>query len=103
MISNVKREFMYEISSSRFMDIDDLYKKKEKIKENFALFDDVTKEMYKWYFFYQLCLIRDNKVKSEMWYYVCGENNEEMLDIRYNAFCDKREKLMKRNIKKTNI
>ena len=92
MINNIKILFMKDIEDARFMGIDDLFIRKDKIRRSFAMFDMPTKEIYKWYFFYQLCLIKD-PLKSEIWEYVCGKDNKQFVEYEYEAFCERRDRL----------
>lgn len=92
MENNLIKEFMNEINDMRFIGIDDLFVKKTEVRHKFRELSDEYKELYKWYFFYQLCLLK-NPLKSNMWNYVIGENNAIVLDEAYNSFCDRREKM----------
>ena len=92
MINDVKRVFMYEISNCRFMNVDDLFVRKESIRKEFAMFEQSTKEIYKWYFFYQLCLVK-NPLKSAIWEYICGKNNSKEVEQEYAIFCERRDRL----------
>lgn len=92
MENSLIHEFMEQISDMRFLNVDDLFIKKTEIRHRFRELDKEQQEMYKWYFFYQLCLLK-NPLKSTMWNYVIGENNAIDLDIAYNSFCIRREKL----------
>ena len=92
MITNIKTLFMQEINDARFMNIDDLFVRKNSIRQTFSMFDNPTKEMYKWYFFYQLCLLKD-PLKSEIWEYICGKDNKQSVEYEYKFFCERRDRL----------
>lgn len=93
MITNIKTVFMQEIVDARFMNIDDLFARKNSIRQTFSMFDNPTKEMYKWYFFYQLCLLKD-PLKSEIWEYICGKDNVSIVEEEYDIFCKRRDRLI---------
>lgn len=99
MGNSLIKDFMEEIRDMRFIGIDDLFVKKNDVRCKFKELSDEYKELYKWYFFYQLCLLK-NPLKSNMWNYVIGENNVIVLDEAYNSFCVRREKLA--NLTKSN-
>ena len=93
MDTSLAKEFMSEIEGMRFIGIDDLFLIKSEIRRRFRELNKEHQEIYKWYFFYQLCLLK-NPLKSMMWNYVVGENNIVDLDIAYNSFCTRREKIV---------
>lgn len=58
-----------------FTDVKDLYENITYIQERFSSLERDYQELYKWYFFYQLCLLKDTKhnpIKSNLWSYICG-------------------------------
>ncbi len=85
-------EFMEYIKEMRFMNIDELFVKKNIVRDKFNDLNDNYREMYKWYFFYELCLLK-NPLKSLMWDYVCGRDVLNELNIEYINFCNKRDKI----------
>lgn len=87
---------MEDIQECRFLNIDDFYVKREHIKKYYNTLDDATKEVYKWYFFYQICIIKD-PLRSLAWEYVNGYSIEPFLIQAYDEFCEKRNKLINRN------
>lgn len=92
------KEILEKIESATFKDVDDLYENRQEIRENFQLFDIDTKKVYKWYFFYELCLLK-NPLKGLLWEYLNKEIDENMIDItlsiEYESFCIKRDNLFK--------
>lgn len=90
-------EFMEYIKEMRFMNIDELFIKKNMVRDKFGDLNDNYREMYKWYFFYELCLLK-NPLKSLMWDYVCGRDVLNELNIEYINFCNKRDKIAMREI-----
>lgn len=89
---NLIYEFMNDIEEIRFATVDDFFQKKEFIKDKFQSYDIYTKEMYKWYFFYQLCLIK-YPLKSAFWDYLNGNDNLPEVSLQYRLFCERRNKI----------
>lgn len=92
MENSIIQEFMIEINDMRFANIDVLYKNKDLVREKMQYLNKNAKEVYKWYFFYQLCILK-YPLKSAMWEYINGGNNIEKLEEEYIIFCEKRERL----------
>lgn len=65
------KEFYNAVQTAKFLDVDDLYKRKEEISDIFNTFDLETKKIYKWYFFCELSLIKE-PLKSLLWDYIIG-------------------------------
>lgn len=91
-------DFLLKISDIQFVSIDDFMDKKDYIKERFNELDLSTKQIYKYYFFYQLCLIKDGILKECCWSYlhdqkVYYKNQEVNLEERYKEFCSRRKKI----------
>ncbi len=88
-------EFYDSVQELMFSDVDDLYKRKIEIREKYSKLDYPTKQIYKWYFFYQLCLLK-NPLKRLMWDFINGMNDLSMqleLPHEYRKFCEKRKKM----------
>lgn len=86
-------EIYREISAAMFKNADELYLNKEKIREEYTNFNTKAhKEIYKWWFFCQLSIIR-NPLKELLWEYLNGLNVDEKLDKEYELFCEKRNKI----------
>lgn len=88
-------EFLEKIKDIRFTEVDEFYKRKDEIKEKYQELDNETKEIYKWYFYFQLCLLK-NPLKEMLWtflnmncdiYFIAEMSNE------YRLFCRKRNKM----------
>ena len=88
-------EFLEKIKDIRFTEVDEFYKRKDEIKERYQELDNETKEIYKWYFYFQLCLLK-NPLKEMLWtflnmncdiYFIAEMSNE------YRLFCRKRNKM----------
>lgn len=89
------REFLDRIESIRFEEVDELYKKKEEIKVKYQGLDNETKEIYKWYFYFQLCLLK-NPLKEMLWTYLNSETDlhfKAEMSNEYRIFCNKRKKI----------
>lgn len=92
-------EFLERIKDIRFTEVDEFYKRKDEIKEKYQELDNETKEIYKWYFYFQLCLLK-NPLKEMLWtflnmncdiYFIAEMSNE------YRLFCRKRNKMYESN------
>ena len=88
-------EFLEKIKDIRFTEVDEFYKRKDEIKEKYQELDNETKEIYKWYFYFKLCLLK-NPLKEMLWtflnmncdiYFIAEMSNE------YRLFCRKRNKM----------
>lgn len=90
------KSFFETIRNMQFENVDDLFNRKEQIRENYFMLEKEEKIMYKWYFFYQLSLLR-RPLKSLFWSYI----NSQTIDVfllselnkKYQSFCDYRNKL----------
>lgn len=80
------------IREIEFGTIEELFENRAEIKEKFQELDKDTQRVYKWYFFYQLCLL-DYSLKSLMWDYLCDINGAELqLRLAYMDFKRKQAK-----------
>ena len=80
------------IQGIEFDSVEGLFDRKDEIKSKFQKMDKNTQRIYKWYFFYQLCLL-DYELKSLLWDYLCGiEGCELPLRLAYMDFKKKKEK-----------
>jgi hypothetical protein len=86
------QEFLVLIDDIRFENIDDLFIKKAYVREKYLKMSHNLRELYKWYFFYQLCLLK-NPLKSAMWDYLNNMDIGNKLNEEYINFCNKRDKL----------
>lgn len=66
------KEILERIKEVRFTTTDEIYSRKDEIREIVQTFDYDTLEVYKWYFFFQLCLLK-NPLKELLWNYLVGE------------------------------
>lgn len=89
------KEFYDSVEGLMFKDVDDLYSRKIEIREKYATLDYPTKQIYKWFFYYQLCLIR-NPLKRVLWDFINGSNElstQFELSLEYRKFCQRRSKM----------
>lgn len=84
-----------EIECIRFENVDELFVKKASIREKYRNLDYNIKEIYKWYFFYQLCLVK-NPLKELLWDYLNGKDVSEKVNFAYIDFCNKRDSFLRR-------
>ena len=86
-------EIMQRIKEIEFATVEDLYEKREEIREGYKNLEEDAQRVYKWYFFYQLCLV-DYDIKSAMWDYICEIGGAELeLNHQYRIFKEKKERL----------
>ena len=88
-------EFYNSIQGLTFKNVDDLYNRKVQIREKYALLDYPTKQIYKWFYYYELCLLK-NPLKRLLWDFINGSNELSMqleLTQEYKKFCEKRKKI----------
>lgn len=88
-------EFYDSVQGLMFKDVDDLYSRKMEIREKYALLDYPTKQIYKWFFYYQLCILR-NPLKRLLWDFINGSkelSTQLELPHEYRKFCEKRNKI----------
>lgn len=84
-------EEIKEIEGMLFETIEEFYERREEIRNRYKEKEYKEKIIYKWYFFYQVCVL-SYKMKSVMWDYVCDiEGSEEKLEQYYKIFKIKKE------------
>lgn len=62
-------DILRRIRSARFLTTDEVFEKRKQIRREVQKFDVDTLEIYKWYFFFQLCLLK-NPLKEKLWNYL---------------------------------
>lgn len=96
------QEILNKISKARFETIDELYIKKNKIREEVQKFNLDTIDIYKWYFYHQLCYLKE-PIKEAFWDYVILPNInifvESRLEEKYRIFCDNRKTVVENDTK----
>lgn len=80
------------IKEMEFETFEDLYERREEIREKFKRKDKNTKKVYKWYFFYQLCCM-DYEFKSTMWDFMYEIGGSDVRIVhQYKIIKNKKEK-----------
>lgn len=107
MEKGIEVAFMEKIDGIRFGSIDEVYKRKEEIRKRYQRLDKESKEIYKWYYFYQLSLLKRMELKRLLWYYMNNseeENKEIELELsnEYKKLKEDRKR-MKKNIERYRI
>ena len=90
------REIMENIGTISFTSFQEAYDKRDFIKEQYSKLNLDAKEVYKWYFYHQLCLMTNKKMclKDCLWSYIVGKDNiEEKLCEEYGKFNKKVTKM----------
>ena len=99
MGNGIIEEFMEQIQDIRFENIDELYSRRKEIKKKYSEKSKDVKEIYKWYFFYQLCIVKKLEIKRLLWYFINDESTDAKLcsDLckEYRNFCKKRFQIIK--------
>jgi hypothetical protein len=93
-------ELLKPLENMYFIDIKELYNNIEYIKSQYNQLSLEYKTIYKWYFFQQLCLIREfkiNPIKTIMWEYINECCDRSMVDISYQEWCNFQVKIEKNN------
>lgn len=83
------KDFMDKIKEISFTSFQEIYDMKSKAKKIYASFDSETKEIYKWYYYHQLCLMTNKKMclKDCLWLYIVGKDNIlKKLEEEYDKF-----------------
>lgn len=89
-------QFLKDIVGVDFFDMEDLFKNKELIRKNYQSLTRDYKRVYKWYFYFKLCLIK-NPLKDLMWTYISGCNVSELdLMSEYLGFISKKRAIMEK-------
>ncbi len=88
-----------------FINYDELYLKIDYVKSKFNGLQREQQEIYKWYFFSHLSILKDfkdNPIKSNTWEYICTSKvSREELDRSYRKLIEFREDLKGREDKRT--
>lgn len=90
------KEIMENIGEISFTSFQEAYDNKDFIKEKYKKLNVEAKEVYKWYYYHQLCLMTNKKMglKDCLWSYIVGlDNIEEKMNEEYNKFYKKVSKM----------
>jgi len=92
------KEIMEKIGKITFETIDEVYEDRERYKKEVLMLDQETLEIYKWYFYHQLCLLtsKQYELKDLMWQYLVGKNVELPLKHEYNIYMGKKKRMYKK-------
>ena len=100
-MNNIMDVYMQKIDKMRFVSIDELFIKKKSVKEHFSRLTLDEREIYKWYFFYQLCMLKwrsqDRKyIKDAFWDYLHDNEKDSEINRLYLEFCIYRDNQYKK-------
>ena len=91
------KEILERIEKARFTTTDEVFLNRKKIRKYVQSFDLDTLQVYKWYFFFQLCLLK-NPLKEKLWDYIVKEritiHEETDLVFEYRHYKEKCQKIM---------
>ena len=91
------KELLERIEKARFITTDEVYLNRKRIRKEVQSFDLETLEVYKWYFFFQLCLLK-NPLKEKIWDYIVKEritiNEEADLILEYRHYKEKCQRIL---------
>ena len=77
-----------EIRKAMFKNVDELYRNRKKIRKEYQNLEEYAKkEVYKWWFFFYLCHLK-NPLKELLWDYLNNRGNEQVLANEYKNFCE---------------
>lgn len=82
------KEIMWNIRKITFEDIDEVFNDRKRFRNEVLLLDEETLEIYKWYFYHQLCLLSHKRqfLKDLMWEYLVGKDVELELSHQYRLY-----------------
>lgn len=86
------KEIISKIEDISFVSYKELYENKEIIKKLYMLKDEDIKKIYKWYFYYQLCMLKPY-YKDSIWLWLNNDLDIEEVNKRYNEFNEIRNKI----------
>lgn len=69
------KEIMWNIRNIRFVSFDEIYENKDYFRQQVLMLDTDTLEIYKWYYYHQLCLMTSKRayLKELLWEYLSSE------------------------------
>jgi len=90
-------EILERIKKARFLTTDEIYSRRKEIREVVQEFDADTLEIYQWYFFKQLCLLK-NPLRDMLWDYLVLDNiggkEEDDLMLEYMNYKDNCKRIL---------
>ena len=97
------KEIMEKIGQVSFVSFEEIYNMRDKAKEFYKNFDSETKEIYKWYYYHQLCIMKSCKkepLKDYLWSYIVGKDNiKTKLKKEYDKYYKKTQKIKAKEAK----
>lgn len=102
------KEIMELIQPITFVRIEEVYQNRKQFREIYQRLPEDAQEIYKWYFYHQLCLLtqKQYELKDLMWEYLSNHLNKKYaklleleLNHQYRIFEDKKKKMNKRKNK----
>lgn len=93
-------DLLKPLESLFFVDIKELHNNIDYIKSHYNELPLDYKTIYKWYFFQQLCLIRQfkyNPIKTIMWEYINNCCDRSTMEYSYEEWCNFQVKIEKNN------
>lgn len=97
------KEIMEKIGQISFESFEEIYNMRDKAREFYKNFDDETKEIYKWYYYHQLCIMKCSKkepLKDYLWSYIVEKDNiKAKLKKEYDKFYKKTQKIKEKEAK----
>lgn len=91
------KDLLERIEKARFTTTDEIFTRRKEIREIVQNFDLDTLEVYKWYFFFQLCLLK-NPLKELLWTYIAKQNislsEESDLCKEYRLYKERCKRIM---------
>jgi len=78
------KEFLERIEKARFTTTREVYERRKEIREVVKTFDIDTIELYKCYFFTQLCVLK-NPLKEKLWEFIILENVSPFTESKLNT------------------
>ena len=91
------KELLERIEKARFTTTDEVFNRRNEIRKIVQGFDLDTLEVYKWYFFFQLCLLK-NPLKELLWTYIAKKNltlkEESDLCVEYRLYKERCMRIM---------
>lgn len=84
-------EILKPLEELYFIDVHELYESIEYIKSRYMMLPIDYKTIYKWFFFQQLCLLKEfkiNPIKTIMWEYINGKCSKKTMENSYKMWCE---------------
>lgn len=70
------KEIMWNIRNIRFVSFDEVYDNRDEFRKEVLMLDSDSLEIYKWYYYHQLCLMTSKKayLKELLWEYLSSDH-----------------------------